>query len=201
MFNFLRLCKGFNRSTYSPIPQEEPTFSPLAPELPSQRRSERLAQKPRVEYTNSAELATEMLQSLCEKQGWVYSDLLVEDFLTWLSNINSYNATQYYVTFRTDVPLSLNKLVKKWATDISDDLQKQHFQKLCYGGIVRYCKQNGITYDPVMTKLFDEWMADPANKDIIIATTNDRYGTHVYKRQPAYCVKKWFATLDKHVTL
>lgn len=172
------------KAGYTLLSQEEPSIPP--------RRNE-----PIVRYICPPEAAIEALQSLCKKEGKTYTDLLAEDFLTWVSTADKCYTTDYNSRTKKLLPRSLNRVVKLWATQVSDDLKKQHRQQLCYGGIVRYCEQNGLEYDPVMNKQFDEWMADPANKHIITVTTE----THTYARQPAWCVKKWFATLNKQETL
>ncbi len=155
-----------------------------------------------------------MIEAVCAKKGYEFSEDLIDEFNAWLPTADKY-ATEKY-DWRTGKYTTKTKL--EMAKDFqyySKSLQEQQKLKKFSKAIVKYCEKNGFEYDPLMDEKFAAWKADPANKNLVTYTYSsygctcgscDPTGTKMaaateysYDRSPAYCVNKWFSTLKKTV--
>lgn len=183
------------------------------------RRSKRIADKPKVEYftkEDEDDEIAEVIESVCAKRGWDYSDDLIDEFNTWVPAAADKYALEKY-DYKTDKYVNRTKaeIAKEWAKYYSTSLQKQYKDQQISKGLVKYCQKHNIEYQPIMADKFATWMADPANKHLITYTYNSMGGCncsscnptgtkreakeYTYNRNPSYCINKWFSTLKKTI--
>lgn len=229
--------------TAKPIGQPKPVETPqssLTEAASLVRRSRRIANKPKVEYFNKDDESdndisddsdeeyideeddvVEVIEAVCDKKGWTYSDSLLTEFNAWLPTADKYSLEKYNWKTQKYIPRTKIEMAKYWAQYYSSSLQKQEKQEKLNKSLIKYCEKNTIQYDPKMTDKFAAWMADPANKKLITATytsyiractcticdpTGEKKKAaetktieYRYDRSPAYCINKWFSTLKKTI--
>jgi hypothetical protein len=184
------------------------------------RRSRRLANKPTPKYfteEDEQDEIAEVIEAVCAKKGYEFSEDLITEFNTWLPTADKYTTQKY--DWRTDKYTAKTKLemAKDWAMYYSKSLLEQRKMSKFSKAIVKYCEKNNIEYSLLMDKKFSEWKADPTNKKLITYTYNsysygcacgscDPTGTkmasateYTYERGYTYCVKQWFSTLKKTI--
>jgi hypothetical protein len=185
------------------------TLVTYTPENP--RRSKRLANKPAITYFDENELIADAIEETCDKYGWEFNDEMVNEFNAWLSTADKCVLQKYIFENNKYVPKTKTKIenAQFWTRYYCKDVQKQKKQQKFTKIIMKYCKKNGIKYDPVMYQKFEEWKTDPANKKLVATY----YYEHKYnntdsnptvierscEHTPSYCVNKWFSTLKKIV--
>jgi hypothetical protein len=184
------------------------------------RRSRRLANKPTPKYfteEDEQDEIAEVIEAVCAKKDYEYSDEFVAEFNAWLPTADKYTLEKYDYNTDKYIPRTKPDVAKQWAMYYSKSIQEQQKLKKFTKAIVKYCEKNNIEYNPIMDKKFSEWKADPANKKLITYTYNsysygctcgscDPTGTkmasateYTYERGYAYCVKQWFSTLKKTI--
>lgn len=165
------------------------------------RRSRRIATKPQPKYFDENELMADAIEELCNKKGWAYSDEMIVEFNTWLSTADKYSTQRYNWHIGKYEPMDKPAIAKRWVQYYSKTVQQQKKQQRLNRSLINYCKKNGFDYRPLMGQKFAEWIADPANKNIITYTYNYNNGVKLdtYDRAPIYCINKWFSTLKKTV--
>ena len=161
------------------------------------RRSARLATLPAVKYFTEEDEVIEILEKLCTKNGWIYTDELFQEYTEWsLANPG-----------RSD--WSVFDRVNTWSWYDSKLIRAQLEPKRDLKAILKYCANNNIEYNPAMLDTYQQWKADPANKSLITITYKPRKctceGCSVTRppvpRSCSECVRKWFSTLKKTVEL
>jgi hypothetical protein len=193
------------------------SLKPVVYTAENPRRSRRLANKPTPKYfteEDEQDEIAEVIEAVCAKKGYEFSEDLITEFNTWLTTADKY-ATQKYDwrtgKYTTKTKLEMAKDFQYYSKSLLEQQKLKKFSK----AIVKYCEKNGFEYDPLMDEKFAQWRADPANKKLITYTYSsygctcgscDPTGTKMasateysYDRSPAYCVNKWFSTLKKTV--
>jgi hypothetical protein len=180
------------------------------------RRSKRVAKMPQKKYfteEDEQDEIAEVIEAVCAKKGYEFSEDLVTEFNNWLPTASNIYKIKYDWKNDKSIPKSNPEIAKEWTMYYSKSLLEQKKQQKLDKAIIKYCEKNGFEYQDVMTEKFAAWKADPANKKLITTTYNLYEGClcnscdtkkpnateYCYERSPAYCVKAWFSTLKKTI--
>jgi hypothetical protein len=175
-------------------------YTPVTYTAENPRRSKRLAGKPKPIYfpkEDEQDEIQDLIESICKKKGWEFSEDLVTEFNAWMIVEEKYGVQKYDYKTNKYVPKPMGELVKDWLMYYSEDIQQQRKEQNRAKAILNYCKKNNIKYTPLMDEKFAQWAADPVNKKLITYSE----GRATYDHTAGYCVNKWFSTLKKTVVL
>jgi hypothetical protein len=197
------------------------SLKPVVYTAENPRRSKRNIGKPQKKYfteEDEQDEISEVIEAVCAKKGYEFSDDLITEFNIWVPTADKYSTEKYDYKTGKYIPRTKLEMAKEWAMYYSTSLQQQQKQKKLSKTIMKYCLKHGFDYYPLMDQKFAEWKADPANKKLITTTISsyggcncsscDPTGTkkattteYSYERSPTYCINKWFSTLKKTVVL
>lgn len=163
----------------------------------SPRRSKRISCKPAPKYFDDDDEIIEAMESICDKNGYTYSDELMNDFNAWLPTV-----------YKTS-PMNKTRIAKSWVKYNSTNIQTQKKQKQLNKCLIQYCKKNNYEYTNTMANKFIQWMNDPVNKTLITYTittiNNGSYRNkihsvqYIYDRSPKYCINMWLSSVKKTI--
>ena len=161
------------------------------------RRSTRLASKPTPKYFSSDEDIVTVLETRCDKKGWLYSDALVTEYKAWRATASKLDTEKYDWRTGKYVAKDESDCILYWANYYSTTLKNQARHVKLNNALRKYCEEKSLKYSHSMLIELDEWVSDPANKNDInyVYYTDSLIDPVLYQpRSASHCVSKWFST-------
>lgn len=164
------------------------------------RRSARLASKPTPKYFSNDEAIATVLETRCDKKGWLYSDTLVSEYKAWRATATIIDTEKYDWRTGKYVPKAETDCILYWANYYSTTLKNQARHVKLNNALRKYCEENDLQYSRSMLIELDEWVSDPANKDAVnyVYNTDCLIDPVLYQpRSASQCVSRWFSAQEK----
>jgi hypothetical protein len=203
-------------------PLETPYSPPVATSTPvytanNPRRSRRNLGKTVKYYADEDDQddIEEALIAFCNKKGLTYSDELLNEFNKYIKTAPDYFGKTYNWSTNKYKEVSIIEKATLWAKYYSTSLQAQIKDVKIRNTIAMYCTKNNIQFDPIMTKKYNDWVADPANYKLTYKTytsynctcsscsannkTTNTSDTYTYPLTTSVRIKNFFSSFKKTI--